>query len=156
MLSVDNDVLVGGPLDSQATHLSGAAGLNPWHPQADPDTRERYWAHREQTPWRAENALTHPMHEFFDGLRITRRERYASTSAPASGVAARRAVHHDGPQRADLPAALAALLLALLRRPRTSTSSINDTDDGSTSADGFTRVPGRARPGDHDAGWSET
>ena len=140
MLSVDNDVLVGGPLDSKATHLSGAAGLNPWHPQADPDTRERYWAHREQTPWRAENALTHPMHEFFDGLRITRRERYASTSASARRHRRRRAiitiVHNE-------PIFLPLWLRYYSRfyAPEDIYVLDHGTDDGSTSAGGFTRIP---------------
>lgn len=147
MTFVDNDVIVTDSLDPAVAHLEGPGSPKPWHPRADPRARDLYWAHREQTPWAAENALTHPMREFFDGLRITRHEPHDARIPVRSGSRRRAIITIVHDEAAFLPVWLgyysrffAAADIYVLD---------HQTTDGSTDRDGFVRIPVSHESVDH-------
>lgn len=143
---IGNDYLATAPLDRRRPETA-PAGVKPWEPQADPAARDLYWHHREQTAWRAENSLTHPMHEFFVGLRMTRGQRRAASTrnGPANPRRAVITIVHDE-----------AVFLPIWLRYYSRHFAADDiyvldheTSDGSTDREGFVRIPVERENVDH-------
>lgn len=144
---LDNDVIVTGSLDPAVAHLEGPGGPKPWHPRADPRARDLYWAHREQTPWAAENALTHPMREFFDGLRITRHELHDAKGPVRSGTRRHAIITIVRDEGVFLPVWLG--YYSRFFAPADIYVLDHQTTDGSTDRDGFVRIPVSHESVDH-------